>query len=73
MTYYYLKSDKRIFFFKLSQHFNKQKKVKKKKIAVVADHAGFYLKEKLVAYLIREKYDVRDFGCLFKHTIKVLL
>jgi len=24
--------------------------VKKKKIAVVADHAGFYLKEKLMAY-----------------------
>lgn len=36
--------------------------MKKKKIAIVSDHAGFHLKEKLVAYLIKEKYDVRDFG-----------
>jgi len=36
--------------------------LKNKKIAVVSDHAGFYLKEKLVAYLIKEKFDVRDLG-----------
>jgi len=36
--------------------------LKNKKIAVVSDHAGFYLKEKLVAYLIKEKYDVKDLG-----------
>ena len=36
--------------------------MKNKKIAVVSDHAGFYLKEKLVAYLIKEKFDVRDLG-----------
>lgn len=47
----------------MSRYFNKYQKVKKNKIAVVADHAGFYLKEKLMAYLIREKYDVKDFGC----------
>jgi ribose 5-phosphate isomerase B len=37
--------------------------LKKKKIALVSDHAGFYLKEKLLSYLIKEKYDVKDFGC----------
>lgn len=40
----------------------KVRKLKNKKIAVVSDHAGFYLKEKLVGYLIKEKYDVRDLG-----------
>ena len=37
--------------------------MKKKKVAIVSDHAGFYLKEKLLKYLIKEKYDVKDFGC----------
>jgi ribose 5-phosphate isomerase B len=37
--------------------------VKKKKIAITSDHAGFYLKEKLLNFLIREKYDVKDLGC----------
>lgn len=37
--------------------------MKKKKLAIVSDHAGFYLKEKLLAYLVREKYEVKDFGC----------
>lgn len=32
------------------------------KIAIASDHAGYYLKEKLLAYLIREKYEVKDFG-----------
>ena len=36
--------------------------MKKKTIALVADHAGFFLKEKLLTYLIREKYNVKDFG-----------
>lgn len=36
--------------------------MKNKKIAIVSDHAGYYLKEKLLAYLIKEKYDVKDFG-----------
>ena len=40
----------------------KVKKLENKKIAIASDHAGFYLKEKLLAYLIREKYDVKDFG-----------
>jgi ribose 5-phosphate isomerase B len=38
-------------------------KLKNKKIAITSDHAGFYLKEKLLTYLIKEKYDVKDFGC----------
>ena len=37
--------------------------MKKKKIAIVSDHAGFYMKEKLLGFLIKEKYDVKDFGC----------
>jgi ribose 5-phosphate isomerase B len=37
--------------------------VEKKKIAIVSDHAGFYLKEKLLAFLIKEKYNIRDLGC----------
>jgi len=40
----------------------KVKKLKNNKIAIAADHAGFYLKDKILAYLIREKYDVKDFG-----------
>jgi len=36
--------------------------LKNKRIAIASDHAGFLLKEKLVAYLIKEKYDVKDLG-----------
>lgn len=37
--------------------------MKNKKIAIVSDHAGYFLKEKLLSYLIKEKYNVKDFGC----------
>jgi ribose 5-phosphate isomerase B len=37
--------------------------LKNKKITIVSDHAGYYLKEKLLNYLLKEKYDVKDFGC----------
>jgi ribose 5-phosphate isomerase B len=37
--------------------------LKSKKIAIVSDHAGYYLKEKILAYLITQKYEVKDFGC----------
>ena len=37
--------------------------MKSKKIAIVSDHAGFYLKEKLIDFLKEGKYDFRDFGC----------
>ena len=35
--------------------------MKKKKIAIVSDHAGFYLKQKLLEFLKNKKYEVKDF------------
>ena len=43
--------------------------MKKKKLAIVSDHAGYFLKEKLLTYLIKEKYDVKDFGCSSGETV----
>lgn len=37
--------------------------MKKKKIAIVSDHAGYFLKEKILSYLIKEGLEVKDFGC----------
>jgi ribose 5-phosphate isomerase B len=37
--------------------------VERKKIAIVSDHAGYQLKEKLVKFLIRENFEVKDMGC----------
>ncbi len=37
--------------------------VEKKKVAIVSDHAGFYLKGKIYKYLIKEKVNVTDLGC----------
>jgi ribose 5-phosphate isomerase B len=36
--------------------------LKYKKIAVASDHAGYFLKEKIFNLLIKEKYEVKDFG-----------
>lgn len=36
--------------------------MKNKKIAIAADHAGYFLKEKIKKYLIGEKYEIKDFG-----------
>jgi ribose 5-phosphate isomerase B len=36
--------------------------LKKKKIAIASDHAGYFLKEKILNYLINEKHDVKDLG-----------
>jgi len=36
--------------------------VKKKRIAIVSDHAGFYLKQKLLDFLKNQKYEVKDLG-----------
>ncbi len=33
-----------------------------KKIAIGSDHAGFELKEKIVAHLKSQQYDIKDFG-----------
>lgn len=30
---------------------------------MVSDHAGFFLKEKILKFLIKEEYNVTDFGC----------
>ena len=35
----------------------------------MSDHAGYFLKEKLLTYLIKEKYDVKDFGCSSGETV----
>ena len=32
------------------------------RIAIASDHAGYHLKETLKTHLIRDGYDVRDFG-----------
>jgi ribose 5-phosphate isomerase B len=33
-----------------------------KRIALTADHAGYFLKEKIKRYLMNEKYEIKDFG-----------
>jgi len=43
--------------------------LKKNKIAIVSDHAGFILKEKLLQYLTDEKYEVKDFGCFSEEVV----
>ncbi len=43
--------------------------MKKNKIAIVSDHAGYILKEKLLKYLIDEKYEVKDFGCFSEEVV----
>jgi len=36
--------------------------VKERKIAIVSDHAGYYLKEKLLKYLVKRKVEFKDLG-----------
>jgi len=36
--------------------------VKKRRIAITSDHAGFYLKELLITFIIKLNYEVKDFG-----------
>ena len=36
--------------------------MKKPNIAIACDHAGFYIKEILIEFLIKEGYKIRDFG-----------
>ena len=40
-----------------------------KRIAIAADHAGFILKEKLVKYLSKEGYELKDFGCFSEESV----
>ena len=43
--------------------------MKTKRIAIVSDHAGFFLKEKLLKYLIKENYEVKDLGCFTDESV----
>lgn len=43
--------------------------MEKKKVAIASDHAGFYLKEKVLDFLIKEKYDVKDLGCFSPESV----
>jgi ribose 5-phosphate isomerase B len=43
--------------------------LKKNKIAIVSDHAGYILKERLYKYLIDESYEVKDFGCFSEEVV----
>ena len=35
---------------------------KSKRIAIASDHAGYFLKGKIIEFLKNEKYEIRDFG-----------
>ena len=37
--------------------------MKEKKIVIASDHAGFFIKEKIIKYLVKEQYEVKDIGC----------
>ena len=39
---------------------NNEMQAKNMKIAIASDHAGYYLKGKLIKYLVSEKYEVKD-------------
>lgn len=43
--------------------------MKKNKLAIVSDHAGYILKEKLLKYLLNELYEVKDFGCFSEESV----
>lgn len=45
----------------LLTHIN-QFKVKSRRIAIASDHAGYYLKEKIIGYLAKNSFEVRDMG-----------
>lgn len=43
--------------------------MKRRKIAIASDHAGYYLKEKILRYLKAENYEIRDLGCFSADTV----
>jgi ribose 5-phosphate isomerase B len=43
--------------------------VENRKIAIAADHAGFELKEKLLKQLLKEGFEIKDFGCFTKESV----
>ncbi len=36
--------------------------MKSRKIAIASDHAGYFLKEKIISFLVKNNIDVRDIG-----------
>ncbi len=40
----------------------REKMDKQVKVAIVSDHAGYYLKERIVDFLKREEYKIKDLG-----------
>jgi len=43
--------------------------LKNKKLAIVSDHAGYFLKEKLLKYLIKNQYEIKDFGSFSEESV----
>ena len=43
--------------------------MEKRRVAIASDHAGFQIKEKLVRFLIKEGYEVKDFGCFSEESV----
>ena len=43
--------------------------LKNKKLAIVSDHAGYFLKEKLSVYLKNKQYELKDFGCFSEESV----
>ncbi|HLP72246.1 MAG TPA: ribose 5-phosphate isomerase B [Bacteroidales bacterium] len=43
--------------------------MKNNKIAIVSDHAGFHLKQKLINYLASEKFEVKDLGSFTEEAV----
>ncbi len=43
--------------------------MKKKKIAITSDHAGFYLKELLIPYVKKMNYEIKDLGASGKEPV----
>lgn len=43
--------------------------VENRKIAIATDHAGYTLKEKILKYLAKEGFKVKDFGCFSEESV----
>lgn len=40
-----------------------------KKLAIAADHAGYALKEKILKHLVKEGYEIKDFGSFSEDSV----
>jgi ribose 5-phosphate isomerase B len=43
--------------------------VNNKRVAIASDHAGFFIKEKIVGYLKKEGIEVKDFGSFSEESV----